>query len=71
MIKTKTVLSHLLIKSAKDLKPDTGCVTYHYKNGSAIFECDRLKNTKCNRVRNNLPCGNCRGTKHINFALVK
>lgn len=35
---------------------------------NAYFICDRTKNYLCSRVRNNMPCGECKGTKFIKFA---
>lgn len=32
--------------------------------------CDRNKNTICPRVKQNLPCGDCKGTKYMEFAKV-
>jgi hypothetical protein len=34
----------------------------------AYFICDRNKNYACPRVKKNLPCGDCKGTKHMEFA---
>ena len=34
------------------------------------FVCDRNKNKDCPRVKRNLPCGDCKGTKHYKFAKV-
>ena len=36
----------------------------------AYFICDRSKNYICPRVKKNLPCGDCKGTKYIEFAKV-
>lgn len=36
----------------------------------AHFICDRNKNYLCPRVKKNLPCGDCKGTKYIEFAKV-
>lgn len=36
----------------------------------AHFICDRSKNSLCPRVQKNLPCGDCQGTKYIEFAKV-
>lgn len=35
---------------------------------NAYFICDREKNTKCPRVKKNLPCGDCKGTRYLKFA---
>ena len=35
-----------------------------------ILPCDRKKNIKCLRVQNNMPCGECKGTKYEEFAKV-
>lgn len=32
------------------------------------FVCDRSKNYLCPRVKSNLPCGDCKGTRYIEFA---
>lgn len=42
-----------------------------YKNAytsAFCFECDREKNTECIRVKQNLPCGDCKGTTNVKFA---
>jgi hypothetical protein len=36
----------------------------------AYFICDRNKNYICPRVKKNLSCGDCKGTKYIEFAKV-
>ena len=35
---------------------------------NTYFICDRSKNYLCPRVKNNLPCGDCKGTRNIKFA---
>lgn len=37
---------------------------------SAYFICERSKNIDCPRVKKNIPCGDCKGTKNIKFAKV-
>ena len=32
------------------------------------FICDRSKNYLCPRVKKDIPCGSCKGTKYIEFA---
>lgn len=36
----------------------------------AHFICDRNKNYLCSRVKKNLSCRDCKGTKYIEFAKV-
>lgn len=36
----------------------------------AHYVCDRDKNYACPRVKNGLPCGDCKGTKYREFAKV-
>lgn len=36
----------------------------------AHFICDRDKNFSCPRVKMNVPCGDCKGTKHVEFAKI-
>lgn len=37
---------------------------------NAYFECDRDKNYLCPIVKQNQPCGNCKGTRYIKFAKI-
>ena len=37
-------------------------------SSQAYFICDRNKNYVCPRVKRSLPCGDCKGTKYMDFA---
>lgn len=48
-----------------------GSIVWHYDGSYMYFDCDRKKNIKCPRVRRNLPCVECKGTKNVKFAIIK
>lgn len=37
---------------------------------NAYFICDRSLNKSCPRVKNNEPCGDCKGTTNMEFAKI-
>jgi hypothetical protein len=46
-------------------------ITWHYDSSYIYYDCDRNLNTNCPRVKNNLSCGDCKGTTNIKYALIK
>lgn len=48
-----------------------GIIKWHYDSSYIYYNCDRSKNVDCIRVKKNLPCGECKGTTNVQYALIQ